>query len=57
MGEWKYSFTILDLGTRWGKVANVTALPLCTWVNRLPYTFDRRKSGTQKPVRMLWRVE
>jgi hypothetical protein len=28
MGEWKYNFTILDLGTRWRWVANFTPRPL-----------------------------
>jgi hypothetical protein len=28
MGEWRYSFTILDIGTRWGWVVNFTPRPL-----------------------------
>jgi hypothetical protein len=28
MGEWKYSSTIIDLGTRWRWVVSFTALPL-----------------------------
>jgi hypothetical protein len=28
-GEWRYSSTILDLGTRWRWVVSFTPLPLC----------------------------
>jgi hypothetical protein len=51
MGEWKYSFTVLDVGTRWKKL---TVLPHHSQVNRPPYAFDRRKGGPQKPDGMLW---
>jgi hypothetical protein len=40
MGEWRYSSTILDLGTRWRWVVSFTTQPLCLW-----YLLGRILSG------------
>jgi hypothetical protein len=48
MEEWKYSFTILDFGTRWRSVISFTPWPTLppeegeTW-----YPLDRRLGGPQ----------
>jgi hypothetical protein len=42
MGGWRYSFTILDLGTRWRLVVSVKPLPLYP-----RYPLDRRLGGPQ----------
>jgi hypothetical protein len=44
MGEWKYSSTFLDLGTRWRWVVSYTPLPLYP-----RYPLDRRLDGPQSP--------
>jgi hypothetical protein len=53
MGEWRYSFTILDLDTRWRRVVRLTSLPLYPQDGALPipigppYLLDRRLSCLQ----------
>jgi hypothetical protein len=42
MGEWRYSSTILDLGTRWRWVVCFTPLPVY-----LRYPLERRQGGPQ----------
>jgi hypothetical protein len=41
-GEWKYSSTIIDLGTRWKWVVSFMPLPLYPWGNNPQYPLDRR---------------
>jgi hypothetical protein len=57
MGEWRYSATIFDLGTRWRWVESFKLLPLYLWRKHPWYLFDRRLGGFQSPVWMLWRRE
>jgi hypothetical protein len=46
MGEWRYSYIILDLGTRWKLVVSFTLWPL--YGRELPwYPLDRRLGGPQ----------
>jgi hypothetical protein len=45
MGEWKYSFPILGLGTRWKWVISFTPLPLYPRGNNPQYPLDRRLGG------------
>jgi hypothetical protein len=47
MGEWRYSSTILDLGTRGRWVVNFTPLPLYLRGRRSRYLFDMRLGGLQ----------
>jgi hypothetical protein len=47
MGEWRYSSTILDLGTRWRWVVSSMSLPLYPWRNSPWYPLDRRPRGLQ----------
>jgi hypothetical protein len=49
MGTWKYSSTILDLGTRWRLVASFTPQPLCP-----RYPLDRRLGGSQNRSGRCW---
>jgi hypothetical protein len=42
MGEWRYSSTFLDLGTRWRWVVRFTPLAALTRGNRPGYPLDRR---------------
>jgi hypothetical protein len=44
MGEWRYSSTILDLGTRWRWVVSFTPRPLYS-----RYSLDGRLGGRQSP--------
>jgi hypothetical protein len=44
---WRYSSTILDLGTRWRWVVNFTPLPLYPWGNSTRYPLDRRLGEPQ----------
>jgi hypothetical protein len=46
-GEWRYSSTILDLGTRWRWVVSLTLQPLYPPGNRPRYPLDRRLGGSQ----------
>jgi hypothetical protein len=46
MGKWRYSSTILDLGTRWRGVVSITPRGKCP-----RYPFDRRLSGFQSRFR------
>jgi hypothetical protein len=45
--EWRYSSTILDLGTRWRWVVNFMPWPLTTQENCLWHILDRRLGGPQ----------
>jgi hypothetical protein len=47
MGEWKYSSTILDLGTRCKWVVSFTLLPLYSRGNRPRHPLDRKLGGPQ----------
>jgi hypothetical protein len=47
MGEWKYSLTFLDLGTRLSSVVSIMPWPLYSQGNRPKYTLDRRLDGPQ----------
>jgi hypothetical protein len=44
MGEWRHSFTILDLGNSWRWVVSFTPRPLYSRGNRQSYPLDRRLS-------------
>jgi hypothetical protein len=46
-GEWRYSSTILDLGTSWRWVVSFTPRPLFPRGNRSRYVFDKSLSGRQ----------
>jgi hypothetical protein len=47
MGEWRYSSTILDLGTRWRRVVSFTSRPLYPRGKRPQYPLDRKLVGPQ----------
>jgi hypothetical protein len=47
MGEWRYSSTFIDLGTRWRWVVSFTPLQLYPWRRSLWYPLDRRQGGPQ----------
>jgi hypothetical protein len=47
MDEWRYSSTILDLGTRWRRVVSFTPRPLYPRGNRPRYPLYRRLGGPQ----------
>jgi hypothetical protein len=47
MGEWKYSSTILDLGTRWRWVVSLSPRPLYPLINRPRYPSYERMGGPQ----------
>jgi hypothetical protein len=47
MKEWRYSSTILDLGTRWSWVVSFTPRPLYPRTNRPWYPLERRLGGPQ----------
>jgi hypothetical protein len=47
MEEWRYSYTILDLGTGWRLVVSFTLLPLSPRGNRPRYPLNRRLGGPQ----------
>jgi hypothetical protein len=43
--EWRYSSTILDVGTRWRRTVSFTPLPLYLRGKSLRYLSDRRLGG------------
>jgi hypothetical protein len=45
--EWRYSSTILDLGTRWRWVVSYTHRPLYLWGKSPRFLLDRRLGGLQ----------
>jgi hypothetical protein len=47
VGEWRYSSTILYLGTRWRSVVSFTARPLYLHGRSRRYPLDRRLGGPQ----------
>jgi hypothetical protein len=47
MGEWRYSSTILALGSKWRWVVSFTSLPLYPQENSLRYLLDTRLGGPQ----------
>jgi hypothetical protein len=47
MGEWRYSSTILHLGTRWRWMVRFTPRPLYPWRKSSGCPFDRRMAGPQ----------
>jgi hypothetical protein len=47
MAEWRYSSIILNLGTRWMRVATFTPLPFKPQGNGPRYPMDRRLGGPQ----------
>jgi hypothetical protein len=47
MGEWRHSYTILDLGTRWRWVVSFTRRPLYPRGKSPRYSLDRRLGGPQ----------
>jgi hypothetical protein len=47
MGEWRYSFAILKLGTRWRRVFSFTPRPLYPWGKIPRYPLDMRLGGPQ----------
>jgi hypothetical protein len=47
IGEWSYSSTILDFGSRWKKVVSFTPLLLYPRRKSLRYPFDKRLGGPQ----------
>jgi hypothetical protein len=51
MGEWKYSSSILDLGTRWRWVVSFTARPLYPRGEDPQYPLDIRRGGPQSRYR------
>jgi hypothetical protein len=50
-GEWSYSFTFLDLGTRWKWAISFTPRPFYSWWGSLLYPLDRRPGGPQSRSR------
>jgi hypothetical protein len=46
-GEWRYSSTIFDVGTRYKWVVSFAAWPLYPWGNSCRYLFDGRLGGPQ----------
>jgi hypothetical protein len=59
MGEWRYSFTILGLDTRWNRSVILTIQMLCPWRVTSPpphYLYDRRLGGPES-LWMLWSQE
>jgi hypothetical protein len=48
MGEWRYSSTILDIGTRWRWVVSFTPLPLNPRGKTLRYPLDRRLDAVEE---------
>jgi hypothetical protein len=48
IGEWRYSSTILDLGTRWRKVDSFTLLLLYSEGKNSQYSLDRRLVGLRE---------
>jgi hypothetical protein len=51
MEKWRYSSTILDLGTMWRRVVRFTPRPLYPWGNRPRYPLGRRLGGAQSRSR------
>jgi hypothetical protein len=47
MGEWRYSSTIFDLGTRWSSVVSFVPRPLFQRGNSHRYPLDGRLGGPQ----------
>jgi hypothetical protein len=47
-GKWRYSSTILDLGTRWRLVVGITLRPFYPRGKGPRYTLDRRLGGPQR---------
>jgi hypothetical protein len=47
MGEWSYSFTILDFDTRWNLVLKFTPRKIYPRGKSLHYRFERRLGGPQ----------
>jgi hypothetical protein len=47
MGEWRYSSTFPDLGTRWRWVVSFTPMPLCRRGKSLRYPLERRLGRPQ----------
>jgi hypothetical protein len=47
MGEWRYSSTFLDLGTRWRSVVSFTSLPLYRRRKNLRDPLERRLGRSQ----------
>jgi hypothetical protein len=50
MGEWRYSSTILDLGTRWRREVSFTPQPLYLRGNFPRYPLDGRLGGPQNRI-------
>jgi hypothetical protein len=57
MEEWKYSSTILHLGTRGMRVESFMAQPLYLRGESFKYPFDRMLVGPQSKVWSLWNRE
>jgi hypothetical protein len=57
MGEWRYTSTILDFGTRWEWMISFMPWPLYPQGKRTQYPLDRRLSGLQSPIWTLWSRE
>jgi hypothetical protein len=47
MGQWRYSSTILDLGTRWRWVVSFMPRPFTPGGKSPRYTLDKRLGGPQ----------
>jgi hypothetical protein len=47
MGQWRYSFSVLDFGIRCRSVGSYTLLPLYPLGNSPWYPLDRRLDGSQ----------
>jgi hypothetical protein len=52
--EWRYSLTILNLGTRWRWVVSFKPQPLYSWGFVLQYPLDRRLGGSQSQFGHYW---
>jgi hypothetical protein len=57
VGEWTYSSTILNLGTRWRWVASFTPLPLYPRGKHRPVPIVWKAGWTPEPVWRLWSWE
>jgi hypothetical protein len=50
MGEWSYSSTILDLGSRWRWVVSFTPRPIYLRGNSFQYSLNRRILGPRSAM-------
>jgi hypothetical protein len=53
MGKWRYSPTVIDLGTKWRWVVSFVPQPLYPRANRFWYPLERRLGGPQNNIIIL----